>query len=196
MTNASGYFSFDPVPFGNYTVTETLKDGWMQSGPPGGFWTVNMTCDTRVNTSLNFTNSLELGNLSGYKLDQFDNGLADWTINVYYQNGTFFGSNVTNASGYFSFDPVPFGNYTVTETPKDGYMQIAPPGGFWTVNMTGETLVNTSLNFTNMPELGNLSGYKLDPSTYRAAGLDNQRILPEWDPVRDQYDGHERVFQV
>ena len=31
MTDTSGYFSFDPVPFGNYTVTETLKDGYMQT---------------------------------------------------------------------------------------------------------------------------------------------------------------------
>ena len=79
-----------------------------------------MTGETLVNTSLNFTNSLELGNLSGYKLDPSNTGLPGWIINVYYQNGTLFGTNTTDSSGYFRFDPVPFGNYTVTETQKDG----------------------------------------------------------------------------
>ena len=97
-----------------------------------------MTGGTLINTSLNFTNSQEFGNLSGYKLDPSADGLSGWMINVYYQNGTLFGTNTTDTSGNFTFDPVPFGNYTVTETLKDGYMQIAPPGGFWTVNMTAE----------------------------------------------------------
>ena len=163
-TDSSGYFRFDPVPFGNYTVTETQQDGYMQLAPPGGFWTVNMTGETLVNTSLNFTNSLELGNLSGYKLDPSNTGLPGWIINVYYQNGTLFGTNTTDTSGYLRFDPVPFGNYTVTEVLQNGYTQLAPPGGFWTVNMTDSTLVNTSLNFTNQLLTGNLSGYKLDPA--------------------------------
>ena len=87
-----------------------------------------MTSGTLVNTSLNFTNSLELGNLSGYKLDPSNTGLPGWIINVYYQNGTLFGTNTTDTSGNFRFDPVPFGNYTVTETQKDGYMQTCTAG--------------------------------------------------------------------
>ena len=111
-----------------------------------------------MNTSLNFTNSLNSGTSRGTNLIPSNNGLPGWTINVYYENGTLFGTNTTVTSGDFRFDPVPFGNYTVTETQKDGYMQLAPPGGFWMVNMTGATLVNTSLNFTNSLELGNFSG--------------------------------------
>ena len=146
----------------------------MPVNPASGYREVNMTGEQLEFDNQNFTNQLRNGNLSGYKLDPSDNGLPDWEITVYYENGTVFGTDTTDSNGYFRFDPVPFGNYTVYETLKNGYTQLAPPGGFWTVNMTDETLVNTTLNFTNMeiPKFGNFSGYKLDPA-------DNG--LPDWE---------------
>jgi len=164
VTTGDGSYTFDPVPFGNYTVTEVLQTGWMQTDPPQGYHEVNMTGATLVNNGLNFTNSLELGNLSGYKLNPSNVGLPGWTINVYYQNGTLFGTNTTDSIGYYSFDPVPFGNYTVTETQQSGWMQTDPPQGYHEVNMTGGSLVNSGLNFTNMliPRFGNISGIKFN----------------------------------
>ena len=172
ITAGDGSYKFDPVPFGNYTVTETLKNGYTQLAPPGGFWTVNMTDSTLVNTSLNFTNQLLFGNISGYKLDLDEDGLSGWNISVYYENGTLFGSQDTGGDGSYRFDPMPFGNYTVYETLQDGWMQIAPQDGYWPVNMTDATLVFNGLNFTNeeIAPFGNISGYKLDTLDHGLSG--------------------------
>ena len=111
-------------------------------------------------TNQNFTNMIGTGMLSGYKLDQEGIGLSGWTINAYYQNGTFFGSNVTNSSGYFSFSPVTFGNYTLNETVQSGWELFTPATGFLWGNVTVGSVNVTNLNFTNRDLLGNISGYK------------------------------------
>ena len=92
--------------------------------------TVEVNRTNLVLTNQNFTNMIGSGMLSGYKLNQEGTGLSGWTINVYYQNGTFFGSNVTNASGYFSFSPVTFGNYTLNETVQSGW-ELFDPGNWF-----------------------------------------------------------------
>ena len=51
--------------------------------------------------------------------------------------------------------------------------------------MTGETLVNTSLNFTNMQKLGISLATNWIRLPYRARRLDNKCILPEWDAFRN-----------
>jgi PKD repeat protein len=147
------------VPFGNYTITEVLQSGWTQTAPPGGYYLVNMTSGTLVNTGLNFTN-MEIpksGNISGIKFNDLngdghrdvnDVPLSGWVINLFYQNGTLFGTRTTDASGQFVFDPVPQGLYNLTEVQKDGWTQTAPPGGYYLIQVN-DTALNFTLNFGN-----------------------------------------------
>ncbi|MCU0633046.1 MAG: SpaA isopeptide-forming pilin-related protein [Methanolinea sp.] len=170
-TDSQGYYSFQNLTFGNYTINETLQDGWTLTHPPGGYYSVFINATYLEYGNLNFTNNQQpgFGNISGYKLDPGDTGLGEWEVNVYYENGTLFDTNLTDTSGYFRFDPVPFGNYTVTETLQDGWTQTAPPGGYHEVNMTSGSLVFEGLNFTNQRSLC-LSGYKLDENNGPQAG--------------------------
>jgi PKD repeat protein len=168
ISGISGYFEMLVKLPGHYIVNETQHPDWIQTAPPGG--NLEFDAEAATNISVNFGNALKWGNITGYKL-QAPGGarLQGWKINLYYENGTLFDTNLTNTSGYFRFDPVPFGNYTVTETLQDGWTQTAPPGGYHEVNMTSGSLVFEGLNFTNQRSLC-LSGYKLDSNNIPQSG--------------------------
>jgi len=159
VTGAGGSYKFDPVPFGNYTVTEVLKSGWTQITPPSGYYLVNMTSGQLEFGNRNFTNMLipRYGNISGIKFNDLngdgkkdvnDNPLPCWTINLFYQNGTLFGTRTTDANGQFAFDPVPQGLYNLTETQQSGWTQTAPPGGYYLIEVN-QTALNFTVNFGN-----------------------------------------------
>ena len=162
-TNGNGLFSFTDIPWGIYTLGEVLLPGWTQDTPNQ---TVEINATSLVLTNLNFTNHLAgptFGNISGYKLK--DPGLTplnNWNINLYYENGTLFGSQSTSVTGAFSFDPIPFGNYTLNETLQTGWTQTGPVGGSYQIELNGTSPVITNQNFTNYQQLGNVSGYKLN----------------------------------
>ncbi len=160
-TDASGNYLFNPVPFGNYTVTETHQYGWEQTDPSSGYFDVNMTHDELDFEGLDFVNEWLSGSISGQKTNTESTGLDGWQINLYYENGTLFGSQTTDASGNYLFNPVPFGNYTVTETHQYGWEQTDPSSGYFDVNMTHDELDFEGLDFVNEWDLC-VGGYKLD----------------------------------
>ena len=115
--------------------------------------TVEINATSLVLTNQNFTNQLAgptFGNISGYKLkDPGLTPLGNWNINLYYENGTLFGPQSTSGTGAFSFDPIPFGNYTLNETHQTGWTQTGPANGSYLVQLNGASPVITNQNFTN-----------------------------------------------
>jgi hypothetical protein len=47
-TDANGYYKFTGLTAGTYTITETLQNGWVQTTPLGGSYTVNIISDSVI----------------------------------------------------------------------------------------------------------------------------------------------------
>ncbi len=155
QTNNSGAFSFTDIPWGIYQLNETPQAGWTQVTANQTI-EINGTSLTLVNQ--NFTNTQQLGNVTGDKVDFNGTGLGGWTITLNNQTlGSFI--NQTNSSGAFSFTDIPWGIYQLNETPQAGWTQVTANQTI-EINGTSMTLVNQ--NFTNIQQLGNLSGYKVN----------------------------------
>ncbi len=169
-TGADGKYTFEDLDLGNYTVNETLQPGWMQIGPPGGFYQVEINYDNRVFTDLNFTNE-QIGNISGYKLnDATGLGIPGWLMNLSNESVINIHNTSTDGSGFYLFAGLPFDTYTVAEELKPGWANITPTS-VGDLVIDGDTLNIGNVNFTN-EQNGTISGYKLDNTT----GLG----IPDW----------------
>ena len=156
ITNNTGGYNFTSVPYGLYWLNETPQNGFIQSEhTPNKTVTID---GNNLTVYYNFTNIRQLGNLSGYKVNGTGTGLEGWTITLNNQTlGSFI--NQTNSSGAFSFTEIPWGIYQLNETPQAGWTQVTANQTI-EINGTSMTLVNQ--NFTNIQQLGNLSGYKVN----------------------------------
>jgi large repetitive protein len=166
VTGSDGGFSFSGLPWGTYLVNETLQPGWTLVSPAGGNYTLIIN-DTNLNSiNKNFTNLQIPGSISGYKLNHTGGqGLSGWTIRIYNQSsGTLVAQAVTGSDGGFSFSGLPWGTYIVNETLQPGWTLVNPAGGNHTVTITGTILNVSNRNFTNMQQIGSISGYKRDES--------------------------------
>jgi hypothetical protein len=103
--------------------------------------------------------------ISGYKLNESDVGLANWTINVTNSSGVMVGSNVTDATGYWRVCGLSPGNYTVRETPQNGWIAVTPAEGYQNITLNDTDMTN--VNFTNREQVvfACISGYKLNESS-------------------------------
>jgi len=157
-TNATGQYQFCGLMPGNYSVTETVKDGWVPVTPTQR--SVTLGCSNR--TGQDFTN-MPYGNISGMKFNDLngngtrdvnDEPLPNWTINLYYAgNGTFITSAVTNGTGEYVFKDLPCGIYRVNETPKPDWTQTAPAGGNYIVEINGTSHNVTGRDFGNQQQI-------------------------------------------
>lgn len=65
-------------------------------------------------------------------------GLSNWTIQITGPGGTL--TVTTDASGDYCFTNLISGTYTLSEVGVSPYVQTAPPGGTYTVNLSGQVL--------------------------------------------------------
>lgn len=162
-TGADGKYLFPDLDFGNYTVNETLKPGWMQTGPPGGFYQVEINYNSRVFTDLNFTNE-QIGNISGYKLNNATGlGLPGWLMTLSNESVINIHNMSTDGSGFYIFTGLPFDTYSVAEELKPGWVNITPTS-VGDLVIDEDNLDIENVNFTN-EQNGTISGYKLDNTT-------------------------------
>ncbi len=145
---------------GNYTVTETLKPGYLNITN----LTQNVTLDCVNVTGIDFRN-VPLFGLGGYKLDNCTGErLAGWDISVKNLSTgvtiTVTTLNTPTNRGRWRVTNLAPGLYQVTEIMKPGYFNITPN----VVDVTLGCANNYSIDFTNQRLLC-ISGYKIDDCT-------------------------------
>jgi hypothetical protein len=178
-TGADGRFTFLNVPFGTYTVTETVPAGFRQTAPPApGTFSVTLAVNS-LPPNIVFGNQplAQPGSISGTKfLDANGNGIRDAGetgtagVTIVLQN-TAPGSGTgvqtrTAADGSFTFTGLAAGTYAVSEVVPPGFVQTVPGGnGNVTVtlaageNRTGILFGNRSASVGVTP--GTISGLKI-----------------------------------
>jgi hypothetical protein len=175
VTDADGNFTFAAVPFGSFTISETVPTGFVQTFPglPGTIST-NVNFGQRNITGLLFGNRAVGGSVSGVKFndvngngvrDADEPGLAAVTIRLTDASNVV-RTTTTDASGAFLFSNVTAGAYVVSEVVPNGFTQTAPaaPGTFAVTVTTGQPVAN--LLFGNRvsqgpTETGSISGRKI-----------------------------------
>jgi hypothetical protein len=135
-TNAQGEWSFTVCEGGYYEVWEEVQDDWVQTAPPGGFFSFTAVSDTD-RTGLNFLN-FELFDICGEKwLDENKDGvhngdedtIAGWKIELW-RDGTRVATAFTNSDGRYCFTDLGPGNYEVREVmPNNAEWLQTFPGG-------------------------------------------------------------------
>lgn len=175
VTDAQGNFTFTNVPFGAITVSETVPPGSEQIVPaPPGTILANVNFAQRSVTGLLFGNRPITGSISGVKFNDLNGngtrdagepGLAGVTIRRTSSTSELPGvpvTVVTGADGAFTFNDVPLGVYTLTETVPAGFVQTAPPApGTIGVTLTESSRNSTGNTFGNR-QAGGVSGTKFD----------------------------------
>jgi uncharacterized protein (DUF2141 family) len=171
VTSSDGSFSFNSVPFGTYTLTETVPAGFKQTAPaaPG---TISATLDFghQTVTGLLFGNQALPATISGTKFNDLNGngvrdtgepGLAGVTIQLRNSVGLTT-STTTDASGNFSFTGLAAGPYAISEIVPAGFVQTAPaaPGTFSVTVSPGQNA--TGFLFGNRAATGSVSGTKFN----------------------------------
>ncbi len=177
-STGNGSYSFEGITPGKYEVCEVLKEGWKQTYPISEENTNNdvachsVTLGLEEITDLNFGN-IQYGSVRVYKFNDFDaNGLWDegeiflsgWEITLAQE------TKITNDNGEVFFTKLVPGQYDLSETLKEGWIQT----GLYCQNNNPEviginsnhsqaTVVSTltTVCYIGNFQLGRISGYKI-----------------------------------
>ncbi|WP_284190110.1 SdrD B-like domain-containing protein, partial [Zoogloea oryzae] len=138
-TDASGNYSFNGVPPGNYVVQETNKPGYTDvSDKDGG--DLNSIAVTvtpgATNSGNDFVDERLPGAISGTVREDNDNNdtgdtpIAGVTVTlVNATTGLVVATTTTDVNGNYTFTGVPAGSYNVIETNKPGYTDVGDVDG-------------------------------------------------------------------
>lgn len=150
-TDTEGRFCFTDLPRGTYTIAEENQEGCEQTAPPSpGTFTISLMAG-QVMDSLAFGNMCEqtqLGSLCGFKYhDLNENGVWDsnepklpnWTINL---TGGATLTTTTDENGFYCFNDLPIGSYTVSEVNQSNWQQTQPasPGTYFVNTIAGQII--------------------------------------------------------
>lgn len=175
VTDSEGNFTFAAVPFGTFTLTETVPAGFVQTAPPPpGTLTATIHFAQRTSSGHLFGNRAVAGTVSGVKFndvngngvrDAGEEGLSGVTIRLT-DAANDVRTTTTDGTGAFSFANVAAGTYVVSEVVPDGFTQTAPaaPGTFTIDVTTGQTISNLAFGnrASEVPtETGSISGRKI-----------------------------------
>ncbi|MDI6767759.1 MAG: tandem-95 repeat protein, partial [Bacteroidota bacterium] len=143
-TDAQGLyeFVFNTTEYGEWTISEVLKPGWLQTYPDTFNYVIFVSSGIYRN-DLSFGNFYG-GKVSGYKFHDYNGDgiwdsdeppVSNWLI-IAYRNGTA-KTEITGASGFyeFIFGPGEYGQWTITEDVEPNWVQTYPPNQVHTVNV-------------------------------------------------------------
>ncbi|MGL6072827.1 MAG: SdrD B-like domain-containing protein [Fimbriiglobus sp.] len=145
VTDASGNFSINNVPPGNYTVRVLNRQGWTILN--NGNQSVVITSGTPV--TVNRVGVLKLGSIAGSVFldtnrnntrDSFERGLPDAILAILDQNGTQLTTVTTDANGNYTFFGLQNGTYSVR--------LLTSPAGFTSTGVTGNRTVAVTIGST------------------------------------------------
>ncbi len=153
VTNANGFFMFTNLLPGQYTISEIVQAGYLNTSAKA----LNVTLTT--GQILNVTNTfgafgnIQLATIQGIKYldvnlngtyDNSDTPLANWTINLANISGPV-GTQVTDANGFFQFSNLTPGQYTISEIVQPGYLNTSAKT--LNVTLTSGQILNVTNNF-------------------------------------------------
>jgi hypothetical protein len=157
-TSRYGYVTICDLPTGDYTVTETPKDGWKNTDPADGSGTKTVTVKCDKKTKVYFGNRQECtGCVKIYKYNDKDGDgkkdsdesyLSGWDFIVTDSHGDSW-SGTTGRYGHVTICDLPTGDYTITETPKDGWTNTDPADGSLTKTATVTCETTEKVKFGN-----------------------------------------------
>jgi hypothetical protein len=180
LTDVNGFYTFANLPYGTYTVAETVPVGNVQTWPgaPVLSYTFDLNRDNDLLDHLDFGNYVG-ASVSGTKFNDLDadgaaqevgeGGLVGWTIYVDYDNdGSLDVSEpfaVTNGSGDYTINGVLAGTYRVREVVTGGWTNSFPAtvdgfGRYHELTFTSGAAF-TDRDFGNWTT-GQVSGLKFD----------------------------------
>ncbi|MBM4165338.1 MAG: T9SS type A sorting domain-containing protein [Ignavibacteria bacterium] len=200
-TDANGNYLFTSLSAGNYSLSEVVQSGYVQTTSPTTL-SVTITSGT-ISTNSDFGN-FHLGSVSGIKFNDANGngakdggevGLQNFRIKI---SGAINDSVLTDANGNYSFTNLNVGTYTLSEVQQNGYIQTMPPNpGTYSVNIqSGTNAVNK--DFGNFMQ-GEISGLKFNDVNGNGAqdvgenGLQNWKIKisgPQNDSVLTDANGN------
>jgi|GEM_PF-1633728 protocatechuate 3,4-dioxygenase beta subunit len=182
-TDANGNYAFANLPIGQYTVSEVLQNGWVQSLPSGGTYSVSITSGLHL-TGKDFGN-YRVASISGKKWNDTNGDgikgdeellLANWKIKI---SGPKNDSLLTDANGNYVFQNLFVGTYIVSEQLQSGWKQTFPANA-GTHSVTLASGQNTSqINFGNF-KLGVVSGTAFNDLNNNGAKDANEAGLANW----------------
>ena len=192
VTDAQGNFSFANVPFGNFTLSETVPAGFVQTAPPvPGTISVPINFANRTSAGSLFGNRALAGTISGVKFndvngngvrDAGEPGLPGVEIHLTNASGTVT-TTTSDAAGAFSFTGLAAGTYTLGEVVPNGFTQTAPAApGTYTVTLSG---AQTAPNF--------LFGNRAVIAGSDTASISGRKILDI--NANGVFDGTDRGFE-
>ncbi|KAF0152271.1 MAG: Cna B domain protein [Ignavibacteria bacterium] len=200
-TGADGSYCFNDLPAGTYILSESPISGWSQTYPTNpSTHTVVLAAGQNV-LNVDFGNNKKLGSISGIKFNDLNGtgdqqvpaeaGLPNWIINL---TGPVTLSATTDANGYYQFNNLPAGTYTITETNQSGWQQIYPssPGSYVVILAEGETIVGK--NFANRQILSSICGMKFNDLNGNRIN-DNEPGLSGW-VIELKYNGPNGVVTL
>jgi len=174
ITDGSGVYSFSNLTPGTYSLSESLKTGWLRTAPPGPTHTVTVQSGQGV-TGRDFGN-FKLGSLAGLiwkdadgngSKDAGEGAISGWTVNV---SGAIPGNThqtVADGAGNYSVQGLIRDTYTISEVKAAGYTQThpAPPGTHTVIIRSG--LDSAGLDFGNFyPDTARYRTFSKDSLTF------------------------------
>jgi protocatechuate 3,4-dioxygenase beta subunit len=185
-TGQDGSYQFQNLPPGDYTISELLQSGWVQTAPPGGQHTVEL-----VNANVE---GKDFGNnrlaIYGYKFQDInDNGqkeenepyLLGWEIKLKDGNGneqTVTTSSEPGQEGRYSFSGLQPGAYKVSEVQKPGWVRTIPAEESYDVQLSTQAV--GPVIFGNRGTLS-ISGMKFHDRNANSQKDEDELPLSDWE---------------
>ncbi|MBM4167191.1 MAG: hypothetical protein FJ218_09790, partial [Ignavibacteria bacterium] len=152
LTSGAGEYYFGNLTAGTYTVSEVQQNGWTQTAPASGTYSVSLS-NGQSSTGKDFGNRA-MGMISGMKFkdvngngnkDAGEPGIANWKIKI---SGPYSDSTITDGSGNYSFIITQNGTFTVSEVQQFGWAQTYPASGVHSLSFSNGNSY-TNIDFGN-----------------------------------------------
>jgi uncharacterized surface anchored protein len=155
-TDDNGAATFNHLALGDWTITETVKK-WYRA-VEGESVAVTLETPSTDCTEVTIINE-PLGCVDGYKINQFDQGLRNWTITASNADTQESFIQTSDSKGYFKFMDLTLGSWTITETLQDGWTPVTPPE--FVVNVD-KAFTCEHVRFKNRTDFACVDVYKRD----------------------------------
>lgn len=154
FTSATNVFQSVVLNEGNYCIKAELRNlsgramGLNIQGSITGVGLLESVCCNQTNF------------ITGHKfIDENCNGIRDasdppgigWEIELKDATGLPIETKITDGAGFYSFQDIPIGSYTVCELQQTGFTQSFPVGGTYSVDIIDDHTPIAFLNFGNCP---------------------------------------------